>query len=66
VPLTGEKVENSGVKSSPGRRLGCGYVVFKIQFYFSLLYSDLIGAKLLAIKHTSTLLTVLPMMVIGE
>jgi len=46
APLGGEEVENSGVKLSLGRRERWGEGVFKIFFYFSLLYSDLIGDKL--------------------
>jgi len=41
-----EEVENSGVKLSPGRREGWEEDVFKIWFYFSLSYSDVIGDKL--------------------
>jgi len=42
VLLSGKEVENSGVKLSPGRRGGVK-VFFKIWFYFSLSYSNLIG-----------------------
>jgi len=41
-----EKVENSGVKSSPGIREGYVKVVLRFSFYFSLPYSDFIGNKL--------------------
>jgi len=40
--LEGEEVKNSGVKLSPGGR---GGGVFKIWFYFSLSYSELIVDK---------------------
>jgi len=45
-PLCGEKVENMGVKLSPGIRKGWGEGVLRFSFYFSLPYSDLIGNKL--------------------
>ena len=44
-PLGGEKGEKREVKLSPGRREGGGRC-FKIWFYFSLSYSDLIGDEL--------------------
>lgn len=42
----GEKVENSGVKLTPGRREEWMRSAFKIWVYFSSFYGDLIGNKL--------------------
>ena len=48
---------------SPGRTEGWGEGVFKIWFYFSLSYSDLIGNKL---NYFTQLESFLPMTVTGE
>jgi len=45
--IQGEEAENQEFsKLRPGRREGCGEGVFKIWFYFSLSYSDLLGDTL--------------------
>ena len=63
APLRREEVENSGVKLSLGRNEAWGEGVFKICFYFSLSYSDLIGNKLVFFPQVES---VLPVTVIAE
>ena len=46
MPLWGRRQRKLGVKLSPERRERWGEDVYKIWFYFSLSYSDLIGNKL--------------------
>jgi len=48
---------------SPRRREGWEEVVFKILFYFSLCYSDLVGNNLNSFPQVKS---VLPVIVIGE
>jgi len=60
--LWGEGREKLGGKLSLGRREGWGKGVFKILFYLSLYYSELIGDKPLLPQVES----VLPTMVIAE
>jgi len=62
VPLGGRRQRNRS-EVEPRKKGGMGGRCFKIWFYFSLFYSDLIGNKL---NNFPQMEPVLPVMVIGE
>jgi len=63
APCGGRKETKLGVRLSLGSKEGWEEGIFKIRFYFSLSYSDLIGDKL---NQFAQVETVFPMTVTGE